>query len=70
MGLYTALIAAPIIVVGVTIGSPFVLTFVGLSAVGPVAGGTFAVMQGAGVAAGSWMAAAQSIAMIAATPTP
>ena len=70
MGLYTALVATPIIVIGVTVGSPLVLSFVGLSAIGPLAGGAFATMQGAGVAAGSWMAAAQSIAMIAATPTP
>lgn len=74
MGLYTAAIATPIIVVGVVVGSPFILSFVGLSAIGPVAGGTFAAMQGAGVAAGSWMAAAQAVAMtvgaVAVSPTP
>ena len=66
----TLTIGTPIIVIGVTVGSPFILSFVGISAIGPVAGGTFAAMQGAGIAAGSWMAAAQSIVMIAATPTP
>ena len=72
MGLYTALIVAPVIVVGVAVGSPFVLSFIGLSAIGPVVGGGFALTQAAGgaVAAGSWMAAAQAIAMTAVSPTP
>jgi hypothetical protein len=74
MGIYTALIATPILVVGVIFGSPFILSFVGLSAIGPVAGGTFAVMQGSAIAIGSWMAAAQAIAMavgtVAISPTP
>ena len=52
------LIAAAI---GATIGYfsvPATLAAVGLSAAGPVAGGLFAASQGAGVAAGSVMAAA------------
>jgi hypothetical protein len=70
MGLFTATVFTGVLVVGVTIGSPAVLGLIGLSAVGPVAGGAFAAAQGAGVAAGTWMAAAQSIAMVAASPTP
>lgn len=74
MGLYTALIVSPILVVGVLVGSPAILGFVGLSAIGPIAGGSFAAMQASGVAAGSWMAAAQAVAMtsaaVAASPTP
>jgi len=70
MGFYTALICTPIIVTGVIIGSPAILGIAGLSAAGPIAGGMFAAMQGTGVAAGSWMAAAQSIAMITVSPTP
>ena len=35
----------------------------GLSSIGPVAGGWFAANMGAGVCAGSGMAAAQSVAM-------
>lgn len=72
MGIYTALVVAPVIVVGVALGSPFVLSFIGLSAIGPIAGGGFAAAQAAGgvVAAGSWMAAAQAIAMTAVSPTP
>jgi len=74
MGFYTALIATPILIVGVAVGSPVILSFVGLSAIGPVVGGSFALMQGAGIAAGSWMAAGQAIAMtvgaVAVSPTP
>jgi hypothetical protein len=51
------------LVVGVTFESTTVLKRIGLSDKGPVAGGLFAAAQGAGVLAGSWMAAAQSIAM-------
>lgn len=49
---------------------PPVLAWVGLSAAGPVAGGAFAALQASGgaIAAGSWMAAAQSAAMLAPTP--
>lgn len=70
MGLVSALIFTPILVTGVLVGSPAILGVVGLTAAGPVAGGLFAASQGAGIAAGSWMAAAQSIAMVAASPTP
>ena len=44
---------------GVTFHSPAILTSVGLTAVGPVAGGMFAAHQGATIAAGSLMAAGQ-----------
>ena len=50
---------------GVTFHSPAILTSVGLTAVGPVAGGMFAAHQGATIAAGSLMAAGQSVAMTA-----
>ena len=39
------------------------ITAVGLSPAGPVAGGLFAANMGAGLAAGSWMALAQSAVM-------
>ncbi len=70
MGLLAAAICTPIIVLGVTFGSPVILGLAGLSAAGPVAGGLFAATQGASIAAGSWWAAAQTIAMVAAAPTP
>ena len=72
MGLLTAALFTPIIVAGVFLGSPAILGFAGLSAVGPVAGGLFAATQATGVAvtAGSWMAAAQAIAMTVIAPTP
>ncbi len=41
-------------------------TLIGLSPVGPVAGGWFAANMGAGLAAGSWMATLQSAAMTSA----
>ena len=71
MGLLTALTFTPLIVIGVTFGSPFILGFAGLTAVGPVAGGAFALAQagtaGGIYATGTWMAVAQSLAML---PTP
>jgi hypothetical protein len=70
MGLVTAVILSPLLVVGVTFGSPYLLGIAGLGALGPVAGGMFAVTQGPAVAAGSWMAAAQSFAMLTALPSP
>ncbi len=70
MGLITALFFTPVIIIGVTCSSPMILSIIGLKAAGPVAGGIFASMQGASITSGSWMAAAQSIAMITATPTP
>ena len=42
---------------------PTFLLAIGLTPAGPVAGGWFAASQGAGVAAGSWMASWQSMAM-------
>lgn len=70
MGFLSALLCTPIIVAGVTFGSPFILGLAGLSATGPVAGGLFAITQGAAISSGSWYAAAQTIAMIASVPTP
>ena len=70
MGILSAVICAPIIVLGVTMGSPFILGFVGLSATGPVAGGLFAASQGAAIVSGYWYAAAQTVAMIGMSPTP
>eukprot|EP01040_Poterioochromonas_malhamensis_P009179 gene9179-9960_t len=52
--------------VGAAIGYGAVVvgfTLIGLSPVGPVAGGWFAANMGAGLAAGSWMATLQSAAM-------
>jgi hypothetical protein len=70
MGILSAVICAPIIVLGVTMGSPFILGLAGLSATGPVAGGLFAASQGAAIVSGSWYAAAQTVAMIGMSPTP
>jgi hypothetical protein len=56
--------ANTILVVGVAFGNPFgILSALGISSTGPVAGGLFAAAQGSGVVAGTWMAAAQSMAM-------
>ena len=70
MGLLTAAIFTPVLITGVVLGSPAVLGIIGLSTIGPVAGGMFAASQGAAVASGTWMAAAQAIAMTAVAPTP
>ena len=70
MGFLTGLFFTPILVSGVILGSPAILSLIGLTAIGPVAGGLFATVQGAAIASGSWMAAAQTIAMITASPTP
>jgi hypothetical protein len=73
MGILTALAFTPVVVIGVTVGSPFILSFIGLGAAGPVAGGLFAATQATaatGIAAGSWMAVAQAVAMAAVSPTP
>ena len=70
MGLLTGTLFTATLVVGVSLGSPMVLGWIGLSAVGPVAGGMFATAMGPAVASGTWMAAGQSIAMAYASPTP
>lgn len=70
MGFFSAAICTPIVILGVTMGSPLILGLVGLSATGPIAGGLFAASQGAAIASGSWFAAAQTIAMIGISPTP
>ena len=70
MGFLSAVICTPIIVLGVTMGSHFILGFVGLTAAGPIAGGLFTASQGSAIAAGSWYAAAQTVTMIGMSPTP
>ncbi len=73
MGLLTAMVFTPILVLGVTFGSPAILGLAGLGAAGPIAGGLFAATQASaatGIAAGSWMACGQAIAMAAVSPTP
>lgn len=42
---------------------PWIFSLIGLSSIGPIAGGVFASMQGSGIVAGSSMAILQSIAM-------
>jgi hypothetical protein len=42
---------------------PYILGLIGLSSVGPIAGGFFSTMQGAGIVSGSFMAMIQSFAM-------
>jgi len=42
---------------------PSIFGFIGLSSIGPISGGLFSTMQGAGVVSGSLMAAVQSFAM-------
>ena len=55
---------APVAVTaGFVVSAPYLLGAIGLSAAGPVAGGLFASMQGAGIVSGSIMATAQSVAM-------
>ena len=70
MGFLSAVICTPIVILGVSMGSPFILGLAGLSSIGPVAGGLFASSQGAYILSGSWYAAAQTIAMIGMSPTP
>jgi hypothetical protein len=70
MGLLTALFFTPILIMGVIFSSPAILGLIGITAIGPVAGGLFAIAQGPAIVAGSWMAAAQAIVMLAASPTP
>ena len=42
---------------------PYILSFIGLSSIGPIAGGLFSSFQGAGIVSGSVMAMIQSFAM-------
>lgn len=42
---------------------PYIFRFIGLSIIGPIAGGLFSTMQGAGIVSGSFMAMIQSLAM-------
>ena len=42
---------------------PYLFGLVGLSTMGPIAGGLFSTLQGSGVVAGSFMAMAQSFIM-------
>ena len=51
------------IVSGIMIFLPYILSVIGLSSIGPIAGGLFASMQGCGIVSGSIMAMMQSFAM-------
>jgi len=42
---------------------PYIFGLIGLSNIGPIAGGLFATMQGSGIISGSLMAMTQSFAM-------
>jgi hypothetical protein len=42
---------------------PSILGLIGLSSIGPISGGLFSTMQGAGIVSGSFMAMLQSFAM-------
>ena len=42
---------------------PYIFGLIGLSSIGPIAGGLFATMQGTGIVSGSLMAITQSFAM-------
>ena len=72
MGFLSGSIFSAVLVVGVVLYPP-ALGIIGLSAVGPVAGGAFAATQAGlagGIAAGTWMAAGQAVAMSFAAPLP
>jgi len=51
------------IVSGIMIFLPYILSVIGLSSIGPIAGGLFASMQGSAIVGGSIMAMMQSFAM-------
>lgn len=42
---------------------PYIFGLIGLSSIGPIAGGLFSTMQGTGILSGSLMAVVQSFAM-------
>ena len=42
---------------------PYIFSLIGLSSIGPIAGGLFSTMQGAGIVSGSLLALLQSFAM-------
>jgi hypothetical protein len=42
---------------------PYIFMLIGLSSIGPIAGGLFSTMQGAGIISGSLMSITQSFAM-------
>ena len=52
-----------LIVSGVMLFLPSIFSLIGLSSIGPIAGGLFSTMQGTGIASGSFMAMLQSFAM-------
>jgi len=51
------------IVSGIMLFLPFIFGLIGLSSIGPIAGGLFATMQGTGIISGGLMAMTQSFAM-------
>ena len=48
---------------GIMLFLPSILSLIGLSSIGPIAGGLFSSFQGAGIVSGSVMAMTQSFAM-------
>jgi len=48
---------------GIMIFLPYIFGLIGLSSIGPIAGGLFSTIQGAGIVSGSFMAMIQSFAM-------
>ena len=51
------------IISGIMLFLPYILSLIGLSSIGPIAGGLFSSFQGAGIVSGSVMAMTQSFAM-------
>ncbi len=59
------IISVPIIVITTYyFGPPLFFYAIGVSSIGPIAGGLFATAQGAGLVAGSIMSTIQSAAMV------
>lgn len=48
---------------GIMLFLPYIFSLIGLSSIGPIAGGLFSTFQGAGIVSGSVMAITQSFAM-------
>jgi hypothetical protein len=53
----------PVVSSSIMVFLPYILGLIGLSSIGPIAGGLFSTMQGAGIVSGSFMAMIQSFAM-------
>ena len=48
---------------GIMLFLPYIFSLIGLSSIGPIAGGLFSTFQGTGIVSGSVMAITQSFAM-------